>query len=59
MERGSWHHELDTSNRPQASVWPGKPDLYHAVQATLIPRLPLAPILASAVSLPGGLPARA
>ena len=30
----------------QASVWPGKPDLYHAVQATLLPRLPLAPSLA-------------
>ena len=59
VERGSWHHELDTSNRPQASVWPGKPDLYHAVQATLIPRLPLAPSLATAVSLSGGLPAPA
>ena len=33
LERGSWHHELDAANRPQASVWPGKPDLYHAVQA--------------------------
>ena len=42
VERGSWHHELDPTNRPQASVWPGKPDLYHAVQATLLPRLPLA-----------------
>lgn len=46
---GSWHHELDPDNRPAASVWPGKPDLYHAVQATLLPRLPLAPSLASAV----------
>ena len=45
-EHGSWHHELNTENRPAASVWPGKPDLYHAVQATLIPRLPLAPGLA-------------
>ena len=43
---GSWHHELDPENRPAATVWPGKPDLYHAVQATLIPRLPLAPGLA-------------
>ena len=50
-EHGSWHHELDPANRPQASVWPGKPDLYHAVQATLLPRLPLAPGLARAVSL--------
>ncbi|PKH43804.1 Mannose or cellobiose epimerase, N-acyl-D-glucosamine 2-epimerase family [Nocardioides alpinus] len=51
VERGSWHHELDPTNQPQASVWPGKPDLYHAVQATLLPRLPLAPGLARAVAL--------
>ena len=49
LEAGSWHHELDVRNRPAASVWPGKPDLYHAVQATLLPRLPLSPSLASAV----------
>ena len=48
-DRGSWHHELDPDNRPAASVWPGKPDLYHAVQATLLPRLPLHPSLATAV----------
>ena len=52
-ERGSWHHELDPSNRPRASVWPGKPDLYHAVQATLLPRLPLTPCLAREVVLSG------
>ena len=46
---GSWHHQLDADNRPIATVWPGKPDLYHAVQATLIPRLPLAPTLATAL----------
>lgn len=49
-EAGSWHHQLDAKNRPIATVWPGKPDLYHAVQATLIPRLPLAPSLASAIA---------
>ena len=43
---GSWRHELDASNRPSHAVWEGKPDLYHAVQATLIPRLPLSPALA-------------
>ncbi|ACZ29308.1 N-acylglucosamine 2-epimerase [Xylanimonas cellulosilytica DSM 15894] len=48
-EDGSWHHELDTANRPAATVWPGKPDVYHALQATLIPRLPLAPTLARAL----------
>jgi sulfoquinovose isomerase len=53
VERGSWHHELDAKNRPQADVWPGKPDLYHALQATLLPRLPLAPSLATAVAARG------
>jgi sulfoquinovose isomerase len=48
-ERGSWRHELGPDNAPAVSVWPGKPDLYHAVQATLVPRLPLAPTLARAV----------
>lgn len=47
--RGSWHHELDPQNRPAATVWQGKPDLYHAVQATLIPRLPLTPGIALAL----------
>ncbi len=48
-ERGSWRHELDPSNTPSADVWPGKPDLYHAFQATLLPVLPLAPGLAVAI----------
>ncbi|GAA4601130.1 mannose/cellobiose epimerase-like protein (N-acyl-D-glucosamine 2-epimerase family) [Actinoplanes octamycinicus] len=50
-EQGSWWHELDTANRPAASTWPGKPDLYHAVQATLIPRAPLTPGLAAACAM--------
>lgn len=49
-EQGSWHHELDPTNRPSASVWSGKPDIYHALQTTLIPRLPLAPSLTAAVA---------
>jgi mannose/cellobiose epimerase-like protein (N-acyl-D-glucosamine 2-epimerase family) len=47
--RGSWHHELDADNRPSATVWSGKPDAYHAVQATLLPRLPAAPSVAEAL----------
>jgi sulfoquinovose isomerase len=46
---GSWWHELDAENRPSGTVWNGKPDTYHAVQATLVPRLPLAPTLATAL----------
>lgn len=48
-ERGSWHHELAPDNTPDGRTWPGKPDLYHAVGATLVPRLPLAPMLAAAL----------
>lgn len=47
---GSWWHELDPYNEPASSVWVGKPDVYHAVQATLVPRLPLAPCLARALA---------
>ncbi|WP_426563744.1 AGE family epimerase/isomerase [Angustibacter sp. McL0619] len=46
---GGWRHELDPANRPAATVWPGKPDAYHAVQAMLVPRLPLAPGMAAAL----------
>ena len=48
---GSWHHQLDASNHVIETVWPGKPDLYHAVQATVIPRLPLAPSIATALAV--------
>jgi mannose/cellobiose epimerase-like protein (N-acyl-D-glucosamine 2-epimerase family) len=48
-EHGSWRHELDPANRPAATVWPGKPDAYHVVQALLIPRLPVAPTLVTAL----------
>lgn len=39
-EHGSWHHELDPQNRPSATVWQGKPDIYHAYQAVILPLLP-------------------
>jgi len=48
--RGSWYHELDATNRPSSAVWSGKPDIYHALQATLVPRLPLHPSLTAAVA---------
>ena len=48
-ELGSWRHELDPQNRPSGVVWNGKPDTYHAFQATLIPRLPLTPAFAGAL----------
>ena len=52
-EHGSWHHELSPANEPSGLTWQGKPDIYHAFQATLIPRLPATPMLAAALA--GGL----
>ncbi|GAA1753042.1 AGE family epimerase/isomerase [Nostocoides vanveenii] len=49
-ERGSWHAELAPGNTPAAGTWSGKPDTYHAVQAMLLPRLPLTPSFASALA---------
>ena len=34
---GSWFHQLDWENHLLETVWPGKSDIYHALQATLIP----------------------
>lgn len=34
---GSLFHQLDRNNNVIGTVWPGKNDLYHALQATLIP----------------------
>lgn len=48
-EHGSWRHELSPTNAPSAVTWKGKPDTYHAFQATLLPRLPLSPTLAAAL----------
>lgn len=36
-ETGSWFHQLDENNCVIGTVWPGKSDIYHALQATLIP----------------------
>lgn len=49
-EHGSWRHELDPANQPSGSVWAGKPDVYHAYQATLLPQVGLAPSIAAALS---------
>lgn len=47
---GAWRHELGPDNRPSATTWPGKPDIYHALQASLVPRLPLTPAFAPALA---------
>ena len=47
---GSWFHQLDRQNRLIGTVWPGKSDLYHAFQATLIPYAPADISIAKAVA---------
>ena len=36
-KNGSWFHQLNEKNEVIGTVWPGKSDIYHALQATLIP----------------------
>lgn len=36
-KQGSWFHQLDQNNQVMGTVWPGKSDIYHALQAMLIP----------------------
>ena len=36
-KNGSWFHQLDRNNNLLGTVWPGKSDLYHALQAMMIP----------------------
>ncbi|MDO4976955.1 MAG: AGE family epimerase/isomerase [Eubacteriales bacterium] len=47
---GSWFHQLDQKNHLLETVWPGKSDLYHALQATLIPYAPVDLSIAKALS---------
>ena len=46
---GSWYHQLDQNTNLLGTVWPGKSDLYHALQATLIPYYPVNVSIALAV----------
>ena len=45
---GSWYHQLDRHNQLQQTVWPGKPDIYHALQAMLIPYIDVSVSIAKA-----------
>ncbi|MFW2589405.1 AGE family epimerase/isomerase [Sagittula sp. SSi028] len=38
--QGGWFPELDDDNRPKARQFAGKPDIYHALQADILPLLP-------------------
>lgn len=48
-DNGSWFHQLDRDNQPEDTVWPGKPDIYHAFQSTLIPYHDVSLSIAAAV----------
>lgn len=37
---GGWWHEIDARGRPAETVFAGKPDIYHALQACLTPLVP-------------------
>lgn len=36
-ETGGWHHEVGSDNLPVMTQFQGKPDVYHALQADLLP----------------------
>jgi sulfoquinovose isomerase len=44
-DHGSWWHELDTAGHPATTIWAGKGDLYHSLQATLFGQVAPAPTL--------------
>ena len=39
-QNGGWHEELTEEMRPSYALFPGKGDIYHALQACLIPLFP-------------------
>ena len=47
---GVWTHELDQSNQPSTRTWEGHPDIYHALQMTLMSRLPIWPSMGQALA---------
>ncbi|WP_017544426.1 AGE family epimerase/isomerase [Nocardiopsis prasina] len=53
-EHGSWRHELDPGNHPSDAVWAGKPDVYHAYQAALLPQVGFSTSIAAALPGKGG-----
>lgn len=49
-EPGVWWHELDAANEVSTRTWAGHPDVYHALQATLLSRVPVWPSLPRALA---------
>ncbi len=48
--RPGWQMEVEPDGAPSAVTWVGRPDVYHAVQAALVPLLPQAPGFAAALA---------
>lgn len=49
-QRGGWFPEIDDENHPDARQFSGKPDIYHAIQADLLPLVPRVSRLAQGLS---------
>ncbi len=49
-EQGTWINELDTELNPSGTVWPGRPDFYHAMGALAVPTAPLTPFVTLAAT---------
>ncbi|MDN5569309.1 MAG: AGE family epimerase/isomerase, partial [Paracoccus sp. (in: a-proteobacteria)] len=39
-QHGGWHHEIGPDDAPTMTQFQGKPDIYHALQADLLPLTP-------------------
>lgn len=48
--RPGWQMEVDPDGTPSAVTWTGRPDTYHAVQACLVPLLPVTPCFVAALA---------
>jgi len=53
-EQGGWHPELSEDLQPASTLFTGKPDLYHALQACLIPLFPATGSLTRVISETNG-----
>jgi len=53
-ERGGWYPLFDTDNHRKNYPWFGKPDVYHALQACLLPIVPVASSVVGAIRSSSG-----
>lgn len=54
QENGGWHEELSEDLKPANTLFPGKGDIYHALQACLIPLYPASGSLTKMIAQTGG-----